>query len=137
VANSFATRTRMPFGLTFSRAGDVLRFEITGVRVPGEVAGEMIAVWTRVAEECRATGCYRVLGVNLLSGPVSSVEVYRIGQQVPGILGSAVRRLAFVVLGNEEAFRANLFFENVAVNRGLEARVFDDEGKALEWLRLD
>ena len=56
---------------------------------------------------------------------------------VPGILGGAVRRLAFAVLGNEEAFRANLFFENVAVNRGLEARVFDDEDKALEWLRTD
>lgn len=137
MANSDATRTRMPFGLTFSREGDVLRFEITGVRVPGELAGEMIAAWKRVGEECRAAGCHRVVGINLLSGPVSSTDVYRIGQQVPGILGGAVRRLAFVVLGNEEAFRANLFFENVAVNRGLEARIFDDEVKAMEWLRAE
>ena len=125
----------MPLGLTFSRDGDVLRFEVSGVRVPGELTGEMIAVWKRVAEECRAAGCQRVIGVNHLSGPVSSVEVYQIGLQVPGILGGAVHRLAFVVLGDEEAYRANLFFENVAVNRGLEARIFDDEAKALAWLR--
>jgi len=125
----------MPFALNFSRDGDLLRFEVSGVRVPGELTGEMIAVWTRVAEQCRAADCHRVIGVNHLSGPVSSTEVYQIGLQVPGILGGAVRRLAFVVLGNEEAFRANLFFESVAVNRGLEARIFADEAKALEWLR--
>jgi hypothetical protein len=125
----------MPFGLTFSREGDILRFEVTGVRVPGELTGEMIAVWTRVAQECRATGANCVLGVNRLTGPVSATETYQIGQQVPGILGGAVRRLAFVVLGDREAFRANLFFEDVAVNRGLEARVFDDEAKARDWLR--
>jgi len=125
----------MPFGLTFSREGDVLRFEVTGVRVPGELTGEMIAVWTRVAQECRASGLRRVVGVNRLTGPVPATEVYQIGQQVPGILGGAARRLAFVVLGDREAFRANQFFENVAVNRGLEARVFDDEAKAMDWLR--
>jgi len=125
----------MPFGLTFSRDGDLLRFEVTGVRVPGELTGEMIAVWTRVAQECRASGLCRVVGVNRLAGAVPATEVYQIGQQVPGILGGAVRRLAFVVLGDREAFRANQFFENVAVNRGLEARVFDDETKAMDWLR--
>jgi hypothetical protein len=125
----------MPFGLTFSREGDILRFDVSGVRVPGELTGEMIAIWTRVAEECRAAGVNCVLGVNHLTGPVPATEVYHIGQQVPGILGGAVRRMAFVVLGNREAFRANLFFEDVAVNRGLEARIFDDETKAMDWLR--
>jgi hypothetical protein len=125
----------MPFGVTFGRQGDVLRFEVSGVRVPGELAGEMVAVWTRVAQECRAARVDRVMGVNRLTGPVPAAEVYEIGQQVPGILGGAVRRMAFVVLGNREAFRANLFFENVAVNRGLEARIFEDEAQALAWLR--
>jgi len=124
----------MSFSLTFGRHADYLRFDVSGVRVPGALTDDMVRVWTGVADECRASGLDRVLGINRLTGPAPSLEVFQIGQQVPVILGGAVRKLAFVIAGGEEAMRANLFFENVAVNRGLDGRVFDDEAAALDWL---
>lgn len=124
----------MGIRLTIEHADGYLRFEVAGERVPGELTGEMLGVWARVAEACRESGAERVIGINRLTGPVPTLEVFHIGQQVPRILGPTVRKLAFVVLGSEEAVRANLFFENVAVNRGLAGRVFDDEAIALEWL---
>ncbi len=124
----------MGFHLTIERADGYLRFEVAGERVPGELTEQMLGVWMRVAEACRESGVERVIGINRLTGPVPTLEVFQIGQQVPRILGPTVRKLAFVVLGGEDAVRANLFFENVAVNRGLSGRVFDDESQALEWL---
>lgn len=124
----------MGFQVTFENADGYLRFEVSGERVPGTLTADMLEVWTRVAEACRASGAERVIGINRLTGPVPTLDVFEIGEQVPRILGPSVRRLAFVVLGGEGAVRANLFFENVAVNRGLAGRVFDDEAKALEWL---
>jgi hypothetical protein len=124
----------MRFRLTIEHADGYLRFEVSGERVPGELTAEMLEVWSRVAEACRASGVDRVIGINRLTGPVPTLEAFQIGEQVPRVLGPSVRKLAFVVLGGEEAVRANQFFENVAVNRGLMGRVFDDEAAALDWL---
>ena len=125
----------MPFDLQCSAQDGYLRFEVSGVRVPGELTQNMLEVWTKVAGQCRAAEVNKVLCINRLTGPVPALEVYNIGQQVPRILGNAVHRVAMVVLGGEEAVRANLFFENVAVNRGAFGRVFEDEAQALAWLK--
>jgi hypothetical protein len=124
----------MPFRFSMQVKGDHLRFEVGGERVPGETVPEMLKVWALVAEECRARGVTRVLGVNRLTGPTSQMDVFEISRQLPAVLGSAVRRIAFVILGGEEALKVSFFAENVAVNRGLNGRVFADEGSALAWL---
>ena len=124
----------MAFTVTFENADGYLRFEVSGVRVARTLARDMLDVWKRVAAECRARSAARVLGINRLTGPVPTLEVFHIGQEVPGILGPDVRRLAFVVLGGEEALSANRFFEDVAVNRGLAGRVFGEEAEAIAWL---
>jgi len=124
----------MELRFSIENAGAYLRFEVSGERVPDELTANMLEVWSRVAEASRESGLDRVIGINRLTGPVPTLEVFHIGQKVPGLLLPAVRKLAFVVLGGDEALRANLFFENVSVNRGLAGRVFDDEAKALEWL---
>lgn len=124
----------MPFRFSMQVQGDYLRFEVGGERVPGETVPEMLKVWALVADECRARGVARVLGVNGLTGPTSQLDVFEISRQLPAVLGGAVRKVAFVILGGEEALRASFFAENVAVNRGLNGRVFADEGAALAWL---
>lgn len=124
----------MGFRYSIENAGAYLRFEVSGKRVPDELTENMLEVWSRVAEASRESGVDRVIGINRLTGPVPTLEVFQIGQKVPGLLLPSVRRLAFVVLGGEAALRANLFFENVSVNRGLAARVFKDETEALAWL---
>lgn len=124
----------MPFRFSMQVKGDYLRFEVSGERVPGEMVPEMLKLWALVADECRARGVTRVLGVNGLTGPTSQRDVFEISRQLPAVLGSAVRKIAFVILGGEEALKASFFAENVAVNRGLNGRVFVDEGTALAWL---
>ena len=125
----------MPVRFSMQMQGDYLRFEVSGRRVPGEVVPEMLRLWGLVADECRAHGVTRVLGVNGLSGPASHVDVFDISRQLPALLGSAVHRIAFVILGDEQAMKVSQFAEDVAVNRGLNGRVFADEDAALVWLR--
>lgn len=125
----------MPFNISMQVKGDYLRFEVTGRRVPGEVVPEMLRLWGLVADECRVHGVTRVLGVNGLRGPASHVDVFDISRQLPEVLGSAVHKVAFVILGGEEAMKVSQFAEDVAVNRGLNGRVFADERSALAWLQ--
>ena len=125
----------MPYRFSMQLNGDYLRFEVSGRRVPGEVVPEMLRLWGLVADECRAHGVTRVLAVNRLSGPASHLDVFDISKQLPALLGGAVRRIAFAILGGEQAMKVSRFAEDVAVNRGLNGRVFADEQSALAWLR--
>jgi hypothetical protein len=125
----------MPYRFSMQVNGDHLRFEVSGKRVPGELVPEMLKLWALVADECRAHGVTRVLGVNGLRGPASHVDVFDISKQLPALLGGAVHRIAFVILGGAQAMKVSQFAEDVAVNRGLNGRVFADEQSALAWLR--
>jgi len=124
----------MPYRLSMQVLDGYLRSEVSGERVPGELVPQMLKFWTLVAEECRARGVTRLLAVNALSGPPSQADVFQISEQLPVVLGSAVHKVAFVILGGAEAFEVSQFAENVAVNRGLNGRVFADENAALAWL---
>ena len=76
-----------------------------------------------------------MLAVNGLTGPASHVDVFDISRQLPALLRGAVHRIAFVILGGEQDMKVSRFAEDVAVNRGLDGRVFGDEDAALAWLR--
>ena len=125
----------MSIQVTFHQAGDHLRFELTGERPPKGYLEELLGAWQQMADQCRALGLERALGVSRIAGAASITDMYQAGVRLPGILAGSVRKVALVVLGGEEALRANLFAENVAVNRGVHGRVFDDEARALAWLR--
>jgi len=124
----------MPIHLAIEPRGDHLHFEVTGERVPEKLADEMLEVWRRVAEKCRATGLGRVLGVSRLTGPTSAAQFYRIAGELPAILGGVTSKVAYVVLGDPDAARRALFVENVVGNHGIRSRVFEDEARALAWL---
>lgn len=125
----------MPIQLALQPMDGYLRFEVTGVRIRGEFAREMLGVWQKVADECQAGGFSKALGISKVSGPVPLVELYEVGERTPQILARAgCRRVAYVVLGGKEAFDALKFGEDVAVNRGQIARVFADESAAVAWL---
>ena len=125
----------MPISLTFHSTSHYLRFEISGIRVEGRFADEMLEVWQRVADECRAGKHMRVVGISRLTGAVPKAELFRVGEAAPKMLHAAgCRRLAYVVLGGDEALTALKFGETVAVNRGQVTRVFEDEPSAIDWL---
>jgi hypothetical protein len=124
----------MPMRLSIEARGEYLRFEATGERVRGETVPEALRMWSLVAEECRATGLDRVLGINRVTGKPVALDIFQISSRLPAILAGAVRKVAFVIVGDQELVRASLFAENVAVNRGVNGRVFEDETRALAWL---
>ena len=125
----------MPISVTFQSTSDYLRFELSGERIATRFEADMLRVWARVADECRATGHTRAIGISKLTGPVPKAELFRVGTIAPKILHEAgCRRLAYVVLGGPEALQALKFGETVAVNRGQVTRVFDDESLAIAWL---
>jgi hypothetical protein len=124
----------MTVSFSITAQADHLRVEVSGARTPGRHAQEMLAGWTRVAEQCRATGLRRVLGVSAVTGIASPIEAYDVGRAGAALFIGAVDRIAYVVRGGEEALQVNRFAEDVAVNRGLTVRVFDDEEAARLWL---
>ena len=125
----------MPIQLALQPRDGYLRFEVTGMRIRGEFAREMLGVWQRVADECQAGGFSKALGISNVSGPVPLVELFEVGERTPQILARAgCRRVAYVVLGDKEALDALKFGEDVAVNRGQIAKVFADESTAIAWL---
>ena len=125
----------MAISVAYQSTSDYLRFELSGSRVEGRFAEEMIEVWRHVARECGARGYTRVLGVSKLTGTVSKAALFRVGQVAPQLMQEAgCRRLAYVVLGGSDAMGALKFGEDVAVNRGQVTRVFGDESAAIAWL---
>lgn len=128
----------MPISFACESTPDYLRFEVSGTRVEGKFADEMLEVWQRVADECRARRLTRAIGISKLTGAVPKAEVFRVGEIAPKILrGAGCRRLAYVVVGGADALQALKFGETVAVNRGQVTRVFDDEASAITWLLRD
>jgi len=113
---------------------DHLRVDFSGTRTAGQHAQEMLAAWTRVVEQCRATGVRRVLGVSALTGAASPIDAFDVARATSVLFVGAVDRIAYVVGGGGEALEVNRLAENVAVNRGLDVRVFADEESARRWL---
>jgi len=115
--------------------GDYLRFEVSGTRVKGEFGIEMLKVWERVANECQTNRFRRVLGISKVTGAVPRVELYDVAAKAPPMLRRAgCRKVAYVVLGGDEALRAIQFSEHVAASHLPITQVFADEASAIAWL---
>jgi len=125
----------MSIELSLQPKGDYLRFEVSGRRVKGQFGSEMLKVWERVANECRTHKYRRVLGISKTTGPVPRVELYDVAAKAPPMLRRAgCRKVAYVVLGGEEAMQAIKFGEHVAASHLPVTQVFADEASAFAWL---
>jgi hypothetical protein len=68
---------------------------------------------------------------------VSTFDIYRLPDDLARIGFSRKHKLAMVCPASA-ANRADFaFFETVAVNRGLQVRLFTDDGAAMTWLDAD
>jgi hypothetical protein len=105
-----------------------------GVRTPET----LMEAASRVTAFCRARGIARVLiDLRPMSGGLDTLETYEVaGHELPKQRN--VRRfLRSAILDHPENIERIRFFETVAVNRGLNVRVFADEENAVEWLVAD
>lgn len=125
----------MPIEYSLQAKGHYLRIDVSGTRVKGEFGVEMLKLWKGVANECRTKRFKRVLGVSDVTGPVPISELYDVSIKAPRMLRRAgCKKVAYVVLGGNEALRAMQFGEAVAVSHGFVARIFADEASATAWL---
>jgi len=91
-------------------------------------------LWMRIAQTCRDTACYKILGENHFNNPVSTIDAYRHKDifMETGISGKA--RVAWVD-SNPATFQSTEFIGHVLGNRALiNGRIFRDKIKAKVWL---
>ena len=104
---------------------------LTGVRTPAT----LMAAAERVTEACNKLKIFKVLiDVRKMRGRLDTLETFDVaGHRIPQRPETRlITKSAIVDLPpNMDRIR---FFETVAVNRGLNVRVFDDEAAAVGWL---
>lgn len=105
-----------------------------GVRTPET----LLAAAKQATAFCAERRISRVLiDLRKMSGGLDTLETYEVaGRDLPR--QRAVRRvLRAAILDRHENIERIRFFETVAVNRGLNVKVFADEDHAREWLLAD
>jgi hypothetical protein len=124
----------LTYNLTIEENKEFVRFEISGVRIPGKEKEHAQNVFSQIAKFCHKKQQYKLLGIFRLEGKVSSsLESYNFASSPEEFGWDRKFKLALVDL-NEESRIQNLFTENVAVNRGYNFKVFDNEASAIDWL---
>lgn len=87
--------------------------------------------FSSIANECKQRGFKKALVIEELEGQLSTVEMFELGKRLSKIMGGI--QVAFIDLVPEH-HKDNCFAENVAVNRGGTAQVFQDISRAKNWL---
>ncbi|HSL16510.1 MAG TPA: hypothetical protein VLB51_01225 [Methylomirabilota bacterium] len=105
---------------------------LMGVRTPAT----LMAAAEQVTGVCNELKIFKVLiDVRKMRGKLDTLETFDVaGHKIPQRPGMRlITKSAILDLPpNMDRIR---FFETVAVNRGLNVRVFDDEAAAVEWLQ--
>lgn len=123
----------MEYDITFKENVDHLRLEISGTRTRGSEETDAIKSWSKVAEFCKAKNINHILAILRITGPMPPWASFQIGALAEEFGWSRKFRLAVVTL-DKESMKANLFTETVAVNRGFDVKIFDNEQDAKSWL---
>jgi len=119
-----------PYRLTFEELEDHLYALVEGEHDSYEISR---AFWQEIADRASSIGASRVLIEESIKGQsVSFADVFKLASEIPS-MGFGRARIAFVdrYLDHSEI---NEFGELVAVNRGLNAGVFNDIETARQWL---
>ena len=120
----------MSYEMTVTAKAGYLHFQVTGENILQTVLDYTAEIY----QECMRRNCWKVLvAENLQGDPLSMTDIYQVIAQ-----GSEFIKQPMVVAFVDENPRSarNLeFAENVAFNRGLNLRVFDDLQKAEAWIQ--
>ncbi len=88
--------------------------------------------WGLIAEECKQRGFCKVLIDMDIKGHISFVELHEFGEKLPRLGFSQIKVAYLERRMNKHTL--NQFAETVAVNRGVDAKVFLDITEAEAWL---
>ena len=123
------TIDQKPYKLTFEIRPSYLYACVEGEHDNYEISR---AFWQEIAREVDRLNAERVLIDENIVESVSIAEVFQLASEIPE-MGFGSTRVAFVdrYLDQQEV---NSFGELVAVNRGLNGKVFNDVREAEAWL---
>ena len=107
------------------------------IRVSGENSPEIVRSYLQeVFSVCRQRNCSVVLIEEDLRGPgLGVLDIHQIASEGSKRTWPTVRRIAYVDTNKEHSQPNMQFAETVAVNLGLNVRVFPTVKEAEEWLR--
>lgn len=123
----------MDFYLTIIERDSYVHATVTGINTPEN----MLRFMKEAYEACRARGKSSVLlEMNLAGESLDVTSIFHVVEQRSAD-GARLRKIAYVapIVGKDPA-RAH-FAETVAVNRGVNVKVFRDVAEAQRWLTQD
>ena len=121
----------MPFTLEVHQKPGYLHIRVDGQNTPEVVRGYLDAVVRAAAER----QCSAVLIEENLAGPgLSLIDVFDLARQGSIAALGAIRRVAYVDINRDHPHENMQFAETVAVNRGLNVRVFLTVEEAERWI---
>jgi hypothetical protein len=118
-----------PHQLTLKDRRGLLHVLITGEKDSYEAT---LAAVTEIAALCRKRGLTKVLVEHTVGGRLSTVDVFKIGSQLPGLYDGIY--VGFVIHAAEVPDNPR-FIQDVARNRGAMGRLFENIRDAEDWLR--
>jgi hypothetical protein len=121
--------TRSAHHLTLKDRKGLLHVLITGEQDSYE---KTLAAVTEIASLCRKRGLTKVLVEHQVGGRLSTLEVFKIGSQLPGLYDGIY--VGFVIHTTEVPDNPR-FIQDVARNRGAMGRLFQTLQEAEKWLR--
>lgn len=119
----------MAYQVAITEERGIVRAEVSGKRD----ARDSLALWQRLAEECRTRGASAALAVMRLEGRMSTTEMFDLASRLREHGWDPKVPLA-IVDTNEPSQSDNEFGATVAANRGLAVRAFTDVRSAEAWL---
>ena len=118
-----------PYRLTFEHRPEYLYAYVEGDEDSYEISA---TYWREIAEECRANKYTRVLIVEDIVESGTMADAYQLSSELPQ-MGYMGIKVAFVDKYIEQQ-DLNQFGELVAVNRGINGKIFNDVDEAEKWL---
>ncbi len=111
--------------------GAYLHVTVTGDNTPEDI-GEY---FKEVLEACQQNHCFNILIEEYMHGPtIGAFPTFEVITQNVSLLLPYEHHLAYVDTNIEHGEANSQFGETVAVNRGLNVRVFSNAPEAEEWL---
>lgn len=123
----------MSYALTFQERDGYLRVEGRGHRAKDDPVKSGRAIVDRVAMKCRESGYSRIMLVSHLTGAYPPFANFQVVSALEQLAIPKEWKMAYVNL-DPKSHKAVLFSETVAVKKGFQARVFDNEQEAYNWL---
>lgn len=123
----------MPYELSYQAEEGFIKVTVKGSRTDADPAKNGQRVVADITKKCKASGYTRVMLVSLLTGRYPPYANYQVVSSLARKGVPKAWKLAYVNL-DQASHKSILFSETLAVKKGFQAKVFDNEEDALNWL---